>query len=154
MDWPDHRGVTTLSPAAIALKLNWVMAEISAKTQGYIHLHPLIVACSLQHPFKIQDKPELQELFVDMRKRIPVDGLLWDRVMAVASGPGYKSNYIARHSHDEHVILYYVEPTSAVVIDGLELLPEPGQFLYVAPGVKHLVKRSKCRRVVVAMLVS
>ena len=120
----------------------------------YLHLHPLIVDCSLNHPFAIQDKPELQALFVDMRERVPVDGLLWDRVMAVATGPGMKANHIAKHSHLEHVVLYYVEPTSAIVIDGEELLPEPGQFLYLEPGTDHLVKRSECRRVVVAMLVS
>ena len=128
--------------------------EIPTKTQGFLHLHPLIIECALVHPFTCQSKPELQPLFYEMRRRVPQCGDDWLRVMAVASGPGLKSNYVPDHSHIEHAILYYVEPTSPIVIEGDELDLIPGQFVYVAPGVRHLVKRSSSRRVVVAMLVA
>ena len=89
-----------------------------------------------------------------MRIRIPVDGMEYDRVIAQVSGPGFKVNEVKPHAHPEHVCLYYVEPTSSVVIGGVPYLPAVGQFLYVAPGELHSVIASTERRVVLAMLVT
>ena len=128
--------------------------ENIADTCPYQQHHALIVECALDRPAKVGKEYSLYPLFQAMRIRVPVDGMKYDRVIAQASGPGLKRNHIESHTHPEHLLLYYVEPTSAVVIDGKQIIPVPGQFLYVAPGVRHSVIKSDSRRVVLAMLVS
>ncbi len=120
----------------------------------YARYHDLIIECALERPAKVGAEYELRHLFQAMRIRIPVPGMQWDRVIAVASGPGCKVNAIAEHSHPEYICLYHVEPTSEVIIAGEPMLPDPGDFLIVRPGVSHSVRESVTRRVVVAMLVS
>lgn len=128
--------------------------EDLADTCPYQQHHKLIIECALDRPAKVGKEYSLYPLFQAMRIRVPVDGMEYDRVIAQASGPGFKLNQIESHAHPEHLLLYYVEPTSAVVIDGIEIMPVPGQFLYVAPGVRHSVIESESRRIVLAMLIS
>ena len=125
-----------------------------ADTCPYQQHHKLLIECALDRPAKVGKEYSLYPLFQAMRIRVPVDGMEYDRVIAQVSGPGFKLNEIEAHEHPEHVVLYYVEPASAVVIDGQEYRPAVGQFLYVAPGVRHAVLKSTERRVVLAMLVS
>ena len=123
---------------------------------NFSHLHPRIIECGLGTPARValKHEPELQPLLDEMRNRVPVDGSQYERALVVVTGPGFKSNYVATHKHTQHVMLYYVEPTSAIVIEGDVHLPSVGEFLYLKPETLHLVKKSDSRRVVVAMLVA
>ena len=87
---------------------------------------------------------------MEMRSHVPKDGT--DYVKAISVVVRGK-DYIPEHTHQEHTVLYYIEPSGPIVIDGKPYQPEQGEFLYLEPNVPHSVPSVTEPRYSIAMLV-
>lgn len=117
----------------------------------YAFLHRLIVECAAEHPLLIQKYPCMAPLEEAMRSKVDKPGNDWAKFMTVCIPMG-KVKHLDEHAHQEHTVLYYVEP-GIIVIEGKEYRPEIGEFLYLEPNVLHAVPAPTARRVSVAMTV-
>jgi quercetin dioxygenase-like cupin family protein len=93
---------------------------------------------------------EIDELLMEMRSHVPKDGT--DYVKAISVVVRGRDS-LAEHSHPEHTVLYYIEPSGPIVIDGKPYQPKQGEILYLKPNVPHSVPSVTEPRYSIAMLV-
>jgi quercetin dioxygenase-like cupin family protein len=113
---------------------------------------PFLIALPEQRKQTRRIEPgEIDELLAEMRSHVPKPGT--DFVKAISVVVRGKDT-IPEHSHPEHTVLYYIEPTGPVVINGKPYHPERGEFLYLKPNVPHSVPSVSEPRHSIAMLVA
>lgn len=93
---------------------------------------------------------EMDELLSEMRAHVPKEGGDYIKAISVVLRQGEQ---IKEHVHPEHTVLYYIEPTGPIVVNGDTYQPKKGEFLYLKPGTPHAVPKVRETRVSLAMLV-
>lgn len=104
------------------------------------------LACANTRPLGLAKWfPELSQ---EIRNCIPDDGEIHSDIPVVVP-QGSKHNAQVPHKHFEWTAIYYVDlgdPPCPILIDGIPVLPEPGDVVVLEPNTLHEVETSKSER--------